>query len=180
METESSRIWLALIRGVMPATHRVMSMADLRAACAAAGLASPRTHIASGNLLFRSELGEAELRKVLAAILGSFGLDNAVFLRRAEELDATIAALPFPGAARERPGKLLVSFMDGAPDPAALKGLVPDGCPERVALAGRALYVDHPEGVARSKLTGARIERALGPATARNWNTVLKLRALMG
>lgn len=172
--------WLALLRGVMPATHAKMSMADLRAACAASGLQDPRTYIASGNLLFHSDRDEAALASLLQDILAGFGLENPVFLRGPAELDATIVSCPFPNAATTRAAKLHVSFMNAAPAPDRLTGLVPMGAPERVALAGRALFIDYAEGAGRSKLTAARIERHLGqPGTARNWNTVMKLRALM-
>jgi uncharacterized protein (DUF1697 family) len=39
----------------------------------------------------------------------------------------------------------------------------------------------YPDGIGRSNLTGALIEKKLGTrGTARNWNTVLKLRNLVG
>jgi uncharacterized protein (DUF1697 family) len=48
-------------------------------------------------------------------------------------------------------------------------------------LVGRELFVHYADGIGRSKLTNAVIEKALGgvPATGRNWNTVLKLQALV-
>jgi uncharacterized protein (DUF1697 family) len=46
---------------------------------------------------------------------------------------------------------------------------------------GRQAHVVYPDGVGRSKLTNGFIERVLGTrATARNWNTVLKLAAVAG
>jgi uncharacterized protein (DUF1697 family) len=51
--------------------------------------------------------------------------------------------------------------------------------PEVIRAAGRELYVTYPDGMGRSRLTGGLIERKLkSRATARNWNTVLKLEAL--
>ena len=50
---------------------------------------------------------------------------------------------------------------------------------ERFTLAGNIFYLFAPEGVGRSKLAAA-AEAALGvPATARNWNTVMKLAAML-
>ena len=50
-----------------------------------------------------------------------------------------------------------------------------DGC-----AAGKQAYIVHPDGVGRSRLTLAMIEVHLGsPGTGRNWNTVLKLGALV-
>jgi uncharacterized protein (DUF1697 family) len=52
---------------------------------------------------------------------------------------------------------------------------------ERIMLVGDALWFHYPNGVARSKLTPALLDRVVGsPVTARNWNTVLKLHNLAG
>jgi uncharacterized protein (DUF1697 family) len=46
-------------------------------------------------------------------------------------------------------------------------------------VADSVAYLVYPDGVGASKLTAAKIENALGSSgSARNWNTVLKLRAL--
>ena len=51
---------------------------------------------------------------------------------------------------------------------------------EVVRAKGRCAYIVYPDGIGRSKLTGALIEKKLGTrGTARNWNTVLKLRNLV-
>jgi uncharacterized protein (DUF1697 family) len=51
--------------------------------------------------------------------------------------------------------------------------------PEVVHVQGREAYVVYPEDIGHSRLTNALIERKLGTrATARNWNTVLKLHGL--
>jgi len=48
-----------------------------------------------------------------------------------------------------------------------------------VAGAGREIFAVYPDGIGRSRLTMAVIEKHLGVrGTARNWNTVLKLDAL--
>ena len=47
---------------------------------------------------------------------------------------------------------------------------------ELVQRAGEALWIHFPEGVARSKLSPAAMDRAAGsPVTARNWRTATKL-----
>ena len=51
--------------------------------------------------------------------------------------------------------------------------------PGVVRADGRHLYIVFPDGIGRSKLTNALIERKLGiRGTARNGNTFLKLEAL--
>ncbi len=67
-----------------------------------------------------------------------------------------------------------------APKPADVEAL-------RAAITGREVveavgahaYLVYPDGIGRSRLTTALIERTLGTrGTGRNWNTVLKLAAL--
>jgi uncharacterized protein (DUF1697 family) len=51
---------------------------------------------------------------------------------------------------------------------------------ERVRRVGDALWFHYPEGAGTSKLTPSLIDRAVGsPATARNYNTVLKLKEML-
>jgi uncharacterized protein (DUF1697 family) len=68
-----------------------------------------------------------------------------------------------------------------APNAADVKAL-------RAAISGREIlevigasaYVVYPDGIGRSRLTTALIEKALGTrGTGRNWNTVVKLASLM-
>ena len=41
------------------------------------------------------------------------------------------------------------------------------------------MFVVHPDGIGRSRLTSALVERALRTrSTGRNWNTILKLQVL--
>jgi uncharacterized protein (DUF1697 family) len=102
-------------------------------------------------------------------------------LRSASEWEAIIANNPFAEAAGRDPAHLVLMALKDEPNVAAIKALR-DGYkgPETIHVAGRDAYLIYPEGIGRSKLTNALIERKLGVAgTARNWNTVLKLAALV-
>ncbi|MDA4848286.1 DUF1697 domain-containing protein [Hoeflea poritis] len=168
--------WVGLIRAIGPATHKVMSMSQLRDACAAAGLKNVETVLATGNLLFSSDGQRPELMELLTGILARYGLDNEVFLRRPKELRSVMTDNPFASAAEMRPNHLLILFMDAAPTADQIKALeVYDG-PEIIKCFGREAYIDYVNGVARSRATPARLEKMLGRSgTARNWNTVKKL-----
>jgi len=67
-----------------------------------------------------------------------------------------------------------------APDRAAVAGLQKAiAGREVVRTSGRHAYIVYPDGIGRSRLTVALIEKKLGTrGTGRNWNTVLKLAAL--
>lgn len=84
---------------------------------------------------------------------------------------------PFPEEAEEDPSHLAVMCLKEAPSPAQINALA-DGIigRERVRAVDAQLYVFYPDGIGRSRLTHAVIERSLGiRGTARNWNTVLKI-----
>ena len=50
---------------------------------------------------------------------------------------------------------------------------------EQVVIAGGAIWVYYPNGIAGTKLTPALLDRSAGaPVTSRNWRTALKLNDL--
>ncbi|MBN8938317.1 MAG: DUF1697 domain-containing protein [Rhizobiales bacterium] len=172
-------VWIGLIRAIGPATHAKMSMQDLREGCRAAGLDKVATYIQTGNLLIDSRKSAATVQATVQRVLASFGLTNLVVIRRADALEAVIAADPFPEAAQVRPSEMCVCFLAARPGSEGLARLGDYHGPERLAFVGEDLCVDYPDGVTGSKLMPGAIERRLGvAATARNWNTVRKLLAL--
>jgi uncharacterized protein (DUF1697 family) len=153
-------------------------MAELRAALADDGFDHVRTSIASGNIVVRGETCEPE--RVGRVIAERFGLDVPVIVRSADRFRAAVAANPFPEATDD-PTRLSCCF---APDPVADDALADFDheryAPDRLAVAAGELYAHYPDGVARSTLTSAVLDRvAGGPVTARNWNTVLRLADLV-
>ena len=73
---------------------------------------------------------------------------------------------------------LLSKAPPGAGAEATIEARGRDG--ERVRRAGDALWFHYPNGAGTSKLTPSLIDRAVGsPATARNYNTVIKLKEML-
>ncbi|HSG46608.1 MAG TPA: DUF1697 domain-containing protein, partial [Longimicrobiales bacterium] len=134
-----------------------------------------RSYIQSGNVVFLTQERSAPVlvRTVERAIADAFGFDVPVILRTADEMAAVVRGNPFlPDGAD--PSKLHVTFLADEPSP----GVMVDFSsyrqgPDEVRLRGREAYLHCPEGLARTKLTPAFLERALGSAsTTRNWRTV--------
>lgn len=174
-------IHIALLRGINVGGNKLIRMEALRALCQRHGLADARTLLQSGNLVFRADADPAEAAgRLEAAIAGEFGFAVTVLARTPAEFTDAIRHNPYPEAATATPGRLVVMFLAAAPGKDAidrLTGAVTG--PEIVTMAGREAYVVYPDGIGRSKLTNAAIEKALGvTGTARNWNTVTKLAAL--
>ena len=171
----------AFIRAIGPETHAVMPLPKLRAACEKLGLRDVKSYIASGNLYFRSSLQAAECSRILSAAISKFGLKLEAFTRSGVALDRIIAENPFLEAARQRPAQLAAILFDDEFDEALVKELLAWPGPEALAVRPGVVYVDYVVGQGRSKINSPTIERRMKRVgTARNWNTILKMRALIG
>lgn len=162
--------YVALLRGVNLG-KRQLKMDDLRRIGGELGLASPRTFIASGNLLFTSDRSEAELKRQLEhALEAHMGAAVGVMIRTAKEMADAVSANPFA----DQPGNRVVAiFLDERP-PKGFAGEARHVANERVAPGKREIYVHYPDGQGRSKLQIA----AAAKGTARNMNSVAKLAEL--
>ena len=176
---------IALFRAVNVG-GRIVRMADLKDVLLELGLEDPRTLLQSGNAVFgvnasasRSSLAALETR-IERALLAKTGIQSDTFVRTAADWDAAIAANPFD-AARSDPSHMVLTTLRAEPKAAAIKALQAAIKGREVVHAhGRWLYVVYPDGIGTSKLTNVIIARALDTrGTARNWNTVLKLQALV-
>ncbi len=175
---------IALLRGVNVGGHKKVAMSDLRDFITELGFDDVRSLIQSGNLVFQGGARTgADLERMLEVEAERLlDLRTMFFVRTAEEWKAIIALNPFSDAAENDPGHLVVMCLKDAPNVDAVKALQ-DAIkgPEIVRAEGRHLYIVYPAGIGRSKLTIKLIEAKLGTqGTGRNWNTVLKLAALMG
>lgn len=180
MRTGTTRRVAGLLRAVNVGGRKVL-MADLKRVAADAGFDAPSTLLASGNVLLGTNLSSADVAaKLEAAILKEIGVATDVMVRDLAELQAVIAANPFPRQAEEEPSRLMAMFLNGEPQ-GELESLA-SGCVmgEEIRLGPGCLYIYFPQGAGVSKLSNVLIERRLKVrGTARNWNTVSKLAALL-
>jgi uncharacterized protein (DUF1697 family) len=157
-------------------------MSELRDMLSGMGLEEPRSLLQSGNVLFRSKARTpAQLERVLETELRTrLKVDTDFMVRTADEWKAIVERNPFKKEAVRDPGHLLLFCLKDAPDAASVKALQSAIKGREIVRAdGRQAYICFPDGVGRSKLTSSVIEKNLGTrGTGRNWNTVLKLRAL--
>lgn len=171
------RTWIALLRGINVGGKQILPMKALVALLAQDGIAGARTHIQSGNLVFRcaGTSATALAGRIGTLIRADRGFEPRVLVLSAADLAAAIAANPFRAAADD-PATLHLFFLDAVPRSAnidALNRLRAER--EAFALEGRVFYLHTPDGLGGSRLGGA-VERHLGvAATARNWRTVSTL-----
>ena len=173
---------IALLRGINVGATRSLPMERLRELCEQVGMHDPRTYIQSGNVIFEAAKKDLSglAKNLEAAIEADRGFRPSVVVRTRDELAAAIEGNPFAARAKFEPAKLLVMFLKSKPAAGAQHAL--DGVKrgaEQMRLVGRELFIEFPDGIGRSKLALAAVEKALGvPATGRNWNTLLNLLAM--
>jgi uncharacterized protein (DUF1697 family) len=173
---------LAFLRGINVGGNKQIPMAELRALASGLGFGDVATFIQSGNLIFTTTLAPAAVEVALErAIAKKFGFTVEVVARTAEQWRRYAAASPFADAATERPHLLHLGLAKAPVRTGTQEALGPYAkAGERVHAGDDCLWIDYASGAARSKLSPAVLDRAVGSTvTARNWRTVQKLAELV-
>ena len=170
---------VSMLRGVNVGAHNRIKMDALRALYESLGLREPQTLIQSGNVIFRTEGRDLTLlpERIGKAIERRFGFRPGIMVRTASDLRKVITRNPFAARRDIDPAKLLVTFLATDPGKEARDNVLRIKTdPEELRIDGREVYVHYPNGMGRSKLTPALIEKTLKTSgTGRNWNTIQKL-----
>jgi uncharacterized protein (DUF1697 family) len=174
--------YVALLRAVNVGGRKV-TMAELKVAAAKLGYENPRTLIASGNLVFDAKkTAPAKLEAALEAMIEkTFGLFSEVMVRDPAEWAAIIKANPLKKKAKDDPAHLVCVVCKAPPDAAALDAYLTSfrekyDKGEKLKVVGREIYIDYGPSIGQSKLL---LPKKVCTGTARNWNTVLKLDAML-
>ena len=175
---------IALLRAVNVGGRKVLKD-DLLGLAKDLGFDDGKTLLASGNLvLWGPSATDAALEKRLEDGLEKrMGLRTDFMVRSPAELKAIIAENPFPDVARERPAQLLVNFLKHPAPPAADIAVLRAATTgrERFEARDKELFIDFIDGIGESMLDRDWKKTKKAPVgTARNWNTVLKLAAMVG
>ena len=168
------------LRGVNLVSRNRVSMPVLREALEEAGFEDVTTYVQSGNVVLTTTRPAKALPGAVAAVVKErFGIDIGVVVRTRTELEKVLERNPLADVAKD-PKRYQVTFLDGAPDPAAVDRLEAAAAGgETVVHVGRELYSWHPDGMGRSKLGRLLSDKGLGvTATSRNWATVTAVLAL--
>lgn len=173
--------FVALLQGINVGRNRRIPMADLRNTLSDLGYGDVATHLQSGNAVFTTSDSAADIAENLTKrIAEEYGFDVPCVIRDSGQIDAIIERDLLAGKATD-PSRYLVVFLSGEPDHEAFAAI--DAAkyhPDEFALGEQEIYQWCPEGVRNSKLTHTFWGRRLGvQATARNWNTVVKLAQML-
>jgi len=174
-------VYVALLRGINVAGKNRLAMKDLCGWFEREGCVAVRHYIQSGNVVFETSATTAKTigAKIENAIKKHAKLDVPIVVRTRAELASVVAKNPF--LERTSDGKILhVGFLAQTPKKDAIAGLDPNRSPpDELAVLGREVYLHCPNGIGKSKLTTQWFDSKLATtSTFRNWNTVLKLKAM--
>lgn len=153
----------------------------LRAMAEDLGLARPQTLLASGNLIVETQRDPARLEaEIEAETEARFGRRIETIVRTGAQWAGLMAENPFPTQAHTDPARLLMMVMKAEVKPGGLEALqaLAQG-EERVIQTPGALWFWHPHGIGTSRMAEKAEPRLIGSGTARNWNTVVKISALV-
>jgi uncharacterized protein (DUF1697 family) len=160
--------FIALLRAVNVGGTGKLPMSDLKALCEKAKFQEVRTYIASGNVVFKSDKTEVQVKKILEDALHKYaGKPVGVIVRTAAEMAQVLDKNPFPDCA---PNRTVAIFLDEAPPKTALTDISGQKN-EEIKLGKREIYVHYGDGMGQSKLKIP----AAKTGTARNLNTIANL-----
>ncbi len=174
--------FIALLRGVNVGKAKRVPMADWKALMSDLGYANIRTLLNSGNAVFEAKGKTSATRhaaNIRKAILDDLGVDAAVIVKSADELQRIAAGNPWTGEAPDA-SRLLVAF---APDATTLRALAPIADSvrgtDRFHIGAEAAYLWCPDGILESAAANAMLGKPGRAVTTRNWATVGKLNAMV-
>ncbi len=171
--------YIALLKGINVGGHKKLPMADLRELLTKSGLEHVKTYIQSGNVVFKSS--ESDIQdletKIKESILARFGFEVSVLVRTNVDLMRIFNDSPFP---EEKKEKSYFTMLHTIPDPVLVKmaseKVYED---EEYYIINDCIYFYCAKGYGKAKFNMNFFERKLKTtATARNYNTMLKLLSL--
>ena len=175
--------YLALLRGINVGGKNKVPMAELKACFEELGCENVRTYIASGNVMFESNIGSAELTEELQeALPANFKLGELVriLVLSRDQLQKVIDQAP-KGFGTE-PGKYHSDaiFLMGIPSDEAIKIFNPREGVDRVWQGDLAIYSQRLSAQrTRSRLSKIASSPLYKQMTIRSWDTTARLFALM-
>jgi uncharacterized protein (DUF1697 family) len=158
---------------------RTVRMERLRDLFVSAGFGGVETFIASGNVIFESRSGSIPSleRRIEQALAGALGYPVATFVRRVRDLPAIAQHQPFRAGPEGTPeGNLYIGFLRGPLSPTARCELLHlASAASEFDVRGSEFYWLVRGNLLDAGVSGAALDRLLGPATVRNRNTVVRL-----
>lgn len=170
--------WVAFLRSINVGGRRVTND-ELQAVISKAGFDNVSTFLASGNLIFDSDIADpVALEDELGSVLeNALEFEVPVFVRSNAQVVALAAATPFSNAQlAAATSKPQVTLLAEEPSTAAWKAAQKLSTDDDVIVPGDRCWFWLPKsGIAESKLNMRQIEGHVGVGTTRTLNTVQRI-----
>lgn len=180
---KNNTTYVALLRGINVSGHNLIKMADLKKVLSPLGLENVRSYLQSGNLVFTTDQKDGQKLELLISetIKTSFDMDIPVMIIQKDRFLEIFKDNPFMDAPDKDTRFLYYIHLMGVPDGKLFNAILEDQqMTEEFYLSGEVIYAYYTNGYGRSKRNNNFFERKLKiPATARNYNTMKKLCAMI-
>lgn len=180
------RVYIALLRGINVGTKNRIKMSELKEFFESLGFTSVKTYIQSGNVIFKSDLDENEIKEQLESNFEKrFDFSTKMILRSSEELNNIIKNLPFSeedikkAESTSEGESLYVSLMHESPLEENIKLLEAyKNEHDKYEVIGREVYLLFGKSIRNSKLA-TNLAKLKVTDTVRNWKTLSKLLSIV-
>ncbi|WP_417195204.1 DUF1697 domain-containing protein [Bizionia sp.] len=171
--------FVLLLKGINVGGHKKIPMVDLRDLLTKSGYKNVKTYIQSGNVILESATNDiAEIEPdITAAILKQFGFEVSVLVKTRHDLERIFNSSPF---SEEKKKASYFIMLHKTPDADLVREAsekVNEG--EEYEIINDCIYFFCEKGFGQAKFNVSFFEQKLNTfATARNYNTMLKLLSL--
>jgi uncharacterized protein (DUF1697 family) len=164
--------YAVLLRGINLGSTNKIAMADLKELLTDAGFADVRTHLNSGNVILSGP--SAPAKSIEKAIAERTGLTVPCVVLTVKKLRAIVDGHPFADVATNG-SRMMAHVLGATPDADKLAAALARD-PDNARSGPGVIYQWCPDGL----LKAPAVTEKLGVlVTARNWNTIAKLDALI-
>lgn len=172
------KTYIVLLKGINVGGHKKVPMADLRDLLSKSGFENVQTYIQSGNVILESsENANSIENKIQKAILAQFGFEVLVMAKTRPDLERMFANCPF-SEDKKKASYFLMLHQTPKDDLVKTASEIVYKADE-YQIIDDCLYLFCDKGMGKSKFNVNYFERTLKTfATARNYNTMLKLLSL--
>jgi uncharacterized protein (DUF1697 family) len=173
------KTYIALLKGINVGGHKKVPMADLRELLTKSGFENVQTYIQSGNVILQSSKSDISVieKNIQESIMDHFGFEVSVLVKTRSDLKRIFNDSPF---SEEKKKASYFMLLRNTPEDDLVKiasEKVYEG--EEYKILKNCIYFFCEKGFGQAKFNANFFERKLKTfATARNYNTMLKLLSL--
>lgn len=171
--------YIVLLKGINVGGHKKVPMADLRQLLTNIGFQEVQTYIQSGNIILQTKENDSlEIEiNISKAILNHFGFEVSVLVKTREDLQRIFNESPF--SEDKKKASYFMMLHDTPSEDLVKEASEKSYDGEEYLIINDCIYYFYEKGLGKAKFNVNFFERKFKTfATARNYNTMVKLLSL--